>query len=155
MIPLPALGIDHGMQFIGLAISRTGYFAEPLMVIRRKSKAEDFAKINEVIRRENIAAIVLGLPPRPPDFVGHSQSDTVRNWAGHLYRAIPDLPIYFWDEGLTSFDAEAMLRETGKRVPQRVDAHAATVILQSCLDALREGQPLPDRFAPEPSPDED
>jgi hypothetical protein len=48
-----------------------------------------------------------------------------------------------------------MLRETGKRIPERVDAHAAAVILQSCLDALREGQPLPDRFVPEPPSDDD
>lgn len=146
-LPLPLLGLDHGLKVIGVAISRAGQFAEPLLVIRRKSKAEDFARLNELIAREKIGAVVVGLPPRPPDFVGHSQADTVRNWTAKLAEAITP-PIYFWDEGLTSVDAKARLAEVGSRPPQRLDAHAAAVMLQSCLDALREGQPAPERFTP-------
>ncbi|HLA43006.1 MAG TPA: Holliday junction resolvase RuvX [Aggregatilineales bacterium] len=138
------LGIDHGMQFIGLAISRTGNFADPLMVIKRKSKQQDFAKINEVIAREKITAIVLGLPPKPPNFEGHAQADSVRSWAQHLYEAVT-VPIYFWDEGLSSYDARDQLADVGKSA-ERVDAHAAAVILQQCLDALRDGHPAPEQF---------
>src|SRR5687767_4409478 len=142
----PILGIDHGTKVIGLALSQTGYFAKPLSVIYRKSKAEDFKRLNAILQEHRIKTIVLGLPPVPPDFVGHSQADTVRNWTGSLAAAIPEqIPIYFWDEGLTSEDAEAMLRDTGKSV-ERVDAHAAALILQQCLDALREGHPAPERF---------
>ena len=147
--PGPILGIDHGLKVIGLALSKTGYFAKPHALITRKSKAEDFHKINQVIADEGITAIVLGLPPVPPDFVGHSQADTVRNWADYLANALKhDLPIYFWDEGLSSVDAETLLDATGQSRPDRVDAHAAAVILQSCLDALREGHPAPERFTP-------
>ena len=141
------LGIDHGLKFIGLALSHNGVLASPLLVIQRKSKAEDFAKINQVIAEYSIKTVVLGLPPRPPDFVGHSQSDTVRIWAGRLAVAIGDIPIYFWDEGLSSVDATGLLRETGRR-EERVDAHAAAVILQSCIDEVRNDKTIPERLMP-------
>lgn len=143
------LGIDHGLKVIGLALSHTGYFADPLTVIHRKSKAQDFAKIREVIGKHKIENILLGLPPVPPGFVGHSQADTVRIWAGRLAEAVA-VPIYLWDEGLSSVDARAKLGETGASQPERIDAHAAAQILQTCLDAIREGTGEPQLFTPKP-----
>lgn len=140
------LGIDHGLKVIGLALSYSGALAKPYGLIHRTSKQADFAKIAKIIQKEHIQNIVLGLPPVPPDFVGFSQADKVRNWAGHLAQAIA-LPIYFWDEGLSSVDAEQHLRDIDQQVPERIDDHAAAVILQSCLDAVREGA-IPTRFEP-------
>ncbi len=138
------LGIDHGLKYVGLATcDRIGLIASPLTVLKRKSKAEDFAFINELIAAEQTVGVVLGLPPRPPDFVGHSQSDTVRLWGRRLAEVIT-VPIYLWDEGMSSIDAVERLRDAGKRVPEREDAHAAAVILQSFLDALREGAAWPE-----------
>jgi putative Holliday junction resolvase len=143
--PFPGrlLGIDHGTKFIGLAVcDRIGMVASPLEVLRRKSRKEDFATINIIITRETIVAIILGLPPRPPDFVGTSQSDIVRRWGKRL-AAVVGVPVYLWDEGLSTVDAEDLLADAGKRRPERVDAYAAAVILQSFLDAHRDGQPWP------------
>lgn len=142
----PVLCIDHGLKVLGFAISRTGFFAEPLRVIYRKSKKEDFAQINTIIQREKIQSILLGLPPIPPDFVGYSQADRVRSWAAHLAETV-NIPIFWWDEGLSSVDATQLLAETDQYL-ERVDAHAAAVILQSCLDALREGHSSPEMFVP-------
>lgn len=139
------LGIDHGTKYLGLALSLNGEFARPLSVLKRKSKAEDFARLQQIIKEHDIAAILLGLPPVPPGFVGHSQADTVRLWAERLAEAIA-LPIYLWDEGLSSHDARHMLRETGERPPERIDAHAASLILQTCLDAIRERDTEPTRL---------
>lgn len=137
------LGIDHGLKYIGLATcDRIGLIATPLRVIKRTSKKADFAILNQIIAEETIVGIVLGLPPRPPDFVGHSQSDTVRLWAQRL-AAVVTLPVYLWDEGLSSVDAIEQLIETGKRLPDRVDAYAAATILQSFLDSIRSGTPWP------------
>jgi putative Holliday junction resolvase len=151
MIPTPILAIDHGLQYLGLAISRSGQLASPLQVLKRKSKAEDFAQLRRVIQQEQIQSLVVGLPPIPPDFVGHSQSDTVRHWVGYLAQAIA-LPIYFWEEGLTTEDAISTLREQDKPIPKRVDAHAAAIILQTCLDAIHEQGAEPERFLPPPDP---
>jgi len=133
------LGIDHGEKVIGFATcDATGLIATPLNILKRKSKKEDFAFINQLIEQEKFVGVLLGLPPRPPNFVGHSQSDTVLLWGKRLVSAI-DIPVYLWDEGLSSVDAEERLRDIGKRIPERVDAYAAAVILQSFLDAVREG----------------
>jgi putative Holliday junction resolvase len=142
------LGIDHGLKVLGFAAcDRTGLLATPLTIRRRASKKDDFAFINTLIRQQEIAAIIVGLPPRPPDFEGHSQSDTVRLWSQRLAAAV-SVPVYFWDEGLSTDDAYALLAESGRRAPDRVDAYAAAVILQSFLDALREGAPWPERVPP-------
>lgn len=141
------LGIDHGLKVIGLALSQTGYFAKPYGLIQRTTNVQDLTRLKQIIQKEKITAIVLGLPPVPPDFVGYSQADTVKNWAKKLYAEVT-IPIYLWDEGLSSVDAEELLDDAGKPRLDRVDAHAAAVILQSCLDAVREGHPEPPRFVP-------
>jgi putative Holliday junction resolvase len=49
-----------------------------------------------------------------------------------------EVPIQFWDESFTTVQAEASLRQRGKRgkkARQQVDAVAAAFILQSYLDA--------------------
>lgn len=142
--PGKLLGIDHGLKIIGLATcDPTGLIAAPYGILERKSKQEDFGYLNRVIAQERIVGIILGLPPRPPDFEGFAQADKVKNWAQYLLGAV-SVPIHFWDEGLSSVDAETLLHMAGKRSTQRIDAYAATVILQSFLDALREGFPFPE-----------
>ncbi len=136
--PGKLLGIDHGAKVIGFAsCDRIGLIAAPLTLHYRTSKREDFAFINTLIEKYAIVAIIVGMPPRPPDFVGHSQSDTVRLWGQRLAGAV-SIPVYFWDEGLTSVDAEALFHATDQAAPDRIDAHAAAVMLQSFLDALRD-----------------
>lgn len=137
--PGKLLAIDHGEHVLGFATcDRIGVVASPLTIRYRTSKKEDFAFINQLIAAYDIVAILVGMPPRPPDFVGHSQSDTVRLWAQRLVRAV-SVPVYFWDEGLTTVDAAELLGEVGSRHDhERMDAHAAAVMLQSFLDALRD-----------------
>jgi putative Holliday junction resolvase len=67
----------------------------------------------------------------------------VRDYAADLGRAI-DVPIVFWDESLSTVEAEAALRaqgRRGKKLKERVDAVAATLILQAYLDAQRGDDP--------------
>ncbi len=141
----PVLAIDHGAKVIGLAISRRGHLAEPFGLIHRKSKRQDFARLHQIIQAEKIVALVVGLPPRPPHLTeaDAQQAKTLR-WVGHLSLAV-DLPIYLWDEGLSSMDAADKLRESPGSVPDRVDAHAAAIFLQDCLDATIP----PDRYTPQ------
>lgn len=143
------LGVDHGIQVLGFATcDAIGLIATPHSILRRTSKVEDFAYINRLIEQERIAAIVLGLPPHPPDFEGYSQSDTVRLWGQRLVQAV-NVPVYLWDEGLSTVDASENLRQSGKRLPKRLDAYAAAVILQTFLDAIRDGTPWPDPLSVE------
>ncbi len=140
------LGIDHGMKVIGLAVcDPTGLIARPLQLIVRASKKEDFAAINAIIAQHQIVGAIVGLPVSPPEITDYTQADRVKLWASRLAAAIP-VPVYLWNERYSSEDAEELMAEAGQDRPERIDAIAAAVILQSFLDALRdEGFPWPER----------
>lgn len=142
------LGIDHGLARIGLAVSdASGLVARELTVIHRKSKREDFEKINRIAAEQQVVALVVGLPVNfdmPPDVF--TQEDKVRNWVEHLKAATP-LPIVLWDEQLSSEDAKELARAQRRKPTEPIDDLAARVILQSYLDAVRDGtaEPPPTR----------
>lgn len=134
------LGIDHGLARIGLAVSdATGTVARELMVIKRKSNREDFERINRVAAEQGVIAIVVGMPynlDAASDQPG--QADKVRNWAAR-YAETTDLPIMFWDEQLTSQDALELAKRQRRKFKEPIDDLAARLMLQSYLDALRDG----------------
>lgn len=147
------LGIDHGTKVIGLAICDALWIAaRPLQILKRKSRAADFAQINAIIAKQQISAIVVGLPEQPADSVNPSteQADEVRNWSKRLAKAVA-IPIYLWPEQFSSFEAEQLAAEAGTRPAARIDDRAAAVILQSFIDAHREGMELPDPLSSKPS----
>jgi putative holliday junction resolvase len=142
------LGIDHGSHVIGVALCDASWLvARPLALLARRTRAEDFAKIQALLTAHNAVAMVLGVPeaslPGANDQGAHSQADTVRRWATRLAAAIP-LPIYLWDEGYSTSEAELMTMETEGPFPDRLDDRAAAVMLQSFIDAHPVGQTLPE-----------
>jgi len=134
------LGIDHGLVRIGLAVSDASRLvARELTIIERGTRQEDFERINRLAEQENVVGVVVGIPSdldATPD--EHTQADTVRRWV-ERYRATTQLPIILWDEHLTSEDAKALARQQKRRFRQPIDDLAARLILQSYLDALRDG----------------
>jgi len=145
------LGVDYGMKVIGLAVSDpSGMLARPLQLIYRKSKKEDFAKINTAIREQKTVALVVGLPESPPAITDYTQADRVRLWASRLAAAV-NVPVMFWNERYSSWEAEEALAAARKARPERIDAHAAAIILQEFLDAHRDGTPWPDAVLPSAS----
>lgn len=146
MIDLPRgrlLGIDHGAKVIGLAVCDAMWIvARPLGLLHRETRASDFEAIQTILDEQNITAIVLGLPETPEDFSGISQADTVRRWATRLAAAVK-IPVYLWDEGFSSFEADQLALELGDSLTTRNDDRAAAVILQSFIDAHPAGSELP------------
>jgi putative holliday junction resolvase len=134
------LGIDHGLQRIGIAVSDAlRISAREITIIERRSKKEDFAAINAIATRENVVGVVIGLPldlDAPPGI--HTQADTVRLWA-ERYAATTDLPITLQDEQLSSEEATAIAIEKKRRPRDPIDHIAARIILQRYLDAVRDG----------------
>jgi putative Holliday junction resolvase len=68
------------------------------------------------------------------------QSEYTREFADRLARHT-SLPVVFWDERLTSAEAERMLRESGASLDQKkrsVDRLAAVLLLESYLDFRRD-----------------
>ena len=129
------LGIDYGRKRTGLAICDAGeMIASPLKVLTM-TQSELVAGITDIVNRESVEAIVLGLPLNMDGTAGH-QVGRVKKFAAQIKEYI-DIPIHFQDERLSSFDAEGKLAGTEltrKKKKKRVDAVAAASILQSFLD---------------------
>ncbi len=133
------LSIDYGEKRTGLAICDAGeMIASPLAVVSGQSDL--ILRILEVIKSENVEAIVIGLPLNMDDTEG-PQVTRVRSFAVRLKEHI-DIPIHFYDERLSSFEAEKKLSGvdlTRKGKKKRLDAVAAAAILQSFLDEKNAG----------------
>jgi putative holliday junction resolvase len=131
------MALDLGEKRIGVAVSDgLRMIASGHSVFKRTSRAADFVHIQELVAAENVTLLVMGLPIA---LSGEDSRQTawVRHYTADLQNHL-DIPVIFWDEGLTTKQAEASLRARGKRgrqLKERVDAVAAAFILQSYLDA--------------------
>lgn len=146
------IGIDHGLARIGVAVSdRTGLLSRELAIIHRKSKREDFARLNHIAAEQDAGAFVVGLPldDEAPEGV-YTSEDRVRAWVEN-FRAATTLPIVLWDEQLTTVDAHELARSLRRKPRDPVDDLAARLMLQSYLDALRDGLAEPPPPPPPPS----
>ena len=132
-----ALGIDHGEARIGLAISDDlGMLAHPLETIHLKTVPDPLARIAEIVTRDQIGMIVLGLPRNMNGTYGPA-SEKVKEFAEKL-RAKVTCEIKLWDERLTSVAAQRSLHEAGRNVKNSrdvIDQVAAQLILQGWLDS--------------------
>jgi putative Holliday junction resolvase len=143
------LCLDHGIKRIGVAVSDANRLvARELHILTRQSKQEDFVALNTIAQQEGVVAIVVGIPySDAPDGV-HTQADTVRLWISR-FQETTKLPIIEWDEQLTSDDARDIAKYLRRKPTDPIDDLAARVILQSYLDALRDGlATLPPHPAP-------
>lgn len=133
------LALDLGEKRIGVAISdESRTVARSLIVLERKSRAADFERFGRMVDEHSVAMLVVGLPLLDSGEEG-DKARWIKEYAGDLQRHLK-VPIVFWDEGYTTVQAEASLRERGihgRKRRQRVDAVAAAFILQSFLDAQR------------------
>ncbi len=142
------LGLDVGEKRIGVAVSDPlGVIATPLTIIHHTRWQEDIERILDLARREGVEGIVVGVPYYL-DGTPSAQTQKVLRFVARL-RDRTDLPVLEWDESLSTEEAEARLREAGRRRRvEAVDAHAAAVILQEFLEAQRASQPSETQFPP-------
>jgi putative Holliday junction resolvase len=137
-VPHPRiLGLDIGARRIGVAISDPlGITAQGLETLHRKNKKYDLQFLNRIIREYDVKEIVVGLPLRMSGAEG-IQTEKIHAFADDLRKRF-DLPVHFWDERLTSAEANRLLRETDLSIEKRgkaVDRMAAILILQGWMEA--------------------
>lgn len=132
-------GIDLGTKTIGLAISDAGLsFAHPRPVIVRKKFTLDAQALLSVVEKENVVAIVIGLPVNMDGSEGPRVQATrafVRNM-----EKLTAIPFVYWDERLSTVAAERTLIEmdvSRRKREDRIDSAAAAFILQGALDRVR------------------
>ncbi len=134
--PHPALGIDHGDARIGIAATDDfGILAHPVETIDR-AKTDPIGRIVQLAALRKIRTLVVGLPLRMGGGEGAS-SIKVRKFAKELRERLPDIPVVFVDETLTTSSASAKLREAGKKAKNQkgiIDQAAAVEILNSWME---------------------
>lgn len=132
------MALDLGEKRIGVAISDpTRTIAAAHSVIERTSRQADFAAYRQIIAAEGVNLLIVGLPVT---LSGEDSAQTawVRDYTAELAENVP-VPVHFWDEAMTTMEAQASLRargKKGKKARERIDAVAAAFILQSYLDSL-------------------
>lgn len=133
------MGIDYGDARTGISISDpTGFLAGQPQVIHQWNLEKLTDELCELIRRERIEEIVMGLP-RNMDSTEGERAQKCRALAAEL-ETRTGVPVVLWDERRTTIEAHAILHATGKKQKKHkksVDAVAATLILQGYLDRRR------------------
>ena len=132
------LALDLGKRRIGLAVSdELGITAQGLATLQRTNVREDVAKVEQTIREKSVSLILIGNPVHMSGHEGR-QSQWVREFGDRL-REQTGVAVKFWDERLTTVEAQRVLRESGVSLHKRtqaVDRLAAVILLQSYLDSL-------------------
>jgi len=130
------LGLDIGEVTIGVAVSDAlGLTAQGLETIKRVGAESDFEQLQMLIKAYDVGEIVVGLPKNMNGTIG-SQAEKALHFAERL-RETFGLPVFTWDERLTTRGAEKFLIAADvsrKRRRKVINMLAAQLILQGYLD---------------------
>ncbi|HOL89549.1 MAG TPA: 6-phosphogluconolactonase [Anaerohalosphaeraceae bacterium] len=141
------MAIDHGDKRTGLALcDASERVVSPLMVLEGAENSP--AGIRRALESYQLDAVVIGLPYNMDGTEG-PRAAKVRRFAEELKKSLP-LPILFFDERLSSFEAQeklAAMELTRKKRKKRLDAVAAAAILEGFLEARKQAlAEFPGRF---------
>lgn len=135
------LGVDLGSVRVGLALSDPlGLTAQPQGWLPRNALAKDLGPLARLVEERGIGTIVVGHPRTLAGKVGPAAADA-EAFAARLAETLP-CRVVLWDERLTTAQAQRALLEGDLRRARRrevVDAAAASILLQSWLDAQTAG----------------
>lgn len=133
------LALDLGKRRIGLALSdELGLTAQGLETLERTNIRADLAQLAETIAQHNVSSILIGNPMHMSGREGR-QAEHAREFGARLQTAT-GLPVEYWDERLTTVEAQRVLRASGISIEKRakaVDRLAAVILLESYLDSRR------------------
>lgn len=134
------MGLDVGSKTVGVAFSDPlGWTAqaEEIIPIDEENQVFGIDRVAELIKREQVAGFVVGLPKNMNNTEG-PRVEASKHYGELLKERFPDLPVDFQDERLTTVEAHRMLVEEAdiSRAKQKkvIDELAASLILQNYLD---------------------
>lgn len=136
---MKAMGIDFGLKRIGVAFSdETKFLATPYEVYVRQNPEQDLQHFVDLINKNKVDEVVCGLPM---NMQGDEQeiADQTREFMDELQAKVA-VRLSFVDERLSSVLAEDVLKQTERdwrKRKQKLDAVAASIILQDYLDNMR------------------
>jgi putative pre-16S rRNA nuclease len=121
------LALDYGSARTGVAVSDpTGTLARPLEVVENASTTAGLKRLAELVEREGVERIVVGLPVTLRGERG-AQAEETEAFVAAL-RAVTEVPIESFDERFTTKLAEAQPSEAPS------DAVAAAHLLSTYLE---------------------
>ena len=129
------LSIDYGKKRTGLAVT------DPLQIIAgglaTVATSELFDYLQAYIAREQVEIIVIG-EPRQPNCEPSENLARVQQFVNRWRKAVPQVPIQFYDERFTSVLAHQAMLDGGLKKKARqnkglVDEISATIILEDYM----------------------
>ena len=133
------LSIDYGKKRTGLAVT------DPLQIIAgglaTVSTSELFDWLKAYLAKEPVELIVMG-EPRQPNGQPSENLGRVQQFVARWRKAVPEVPIEYYDERFTSVLAHQAMLDGGLKKKARqdkglVDEISATIILQDYLESKR------------------
>ena len=129
------LSIDYGKKRTGIAVT------DPLQIIAgglaTVSTSELFDWLKAYLAKERVERIVIG-EPRQPNGQPSENLQRVQQFVNRWRKAVPDVPIDYFDERFTSVLAHQAMIDGGLKKKARqdkglVDEISATIILEDYL----------------------
>lgn len=133
------LSIDYGKKRTGVAVT------DPLQLIAgglaTVLTTELFDFLKAYIARETVERIVIG-DPRQPNGQPSENQPRVQQFVNRWRKAVPQIPIEYYDERFTSVLAHQAMLEGGLKKKARqnkalVDEISATIILEDYLRSIK------------------
>ena len=132
------VSIDYGKKRTGLAVT------DPLQIIANGlatvSTSELFDFLKSDVSREQVERIVVGKPIQPNGMPSENMA-RVEQFVNRWRKAVPDIPVEYYDERFTSVLAHKAILDSGIGKKARrenkglVDEVSATIILQDWMKA--------------------
>ena len=127
------LGLDLGTKTLGLSISN-GLIATSLKTIRYEDIDKLIIELEKIIKENDINCLVLGFPKNMNNTIGPRALETLE-----FKKKLEELNylVELQDERLSTVSAHNYMIEADmsrKKRKEKVDALAATIILQTYLD---------------------
>jgi len=130
------LAIDYGVRRTGIAVT------DPLQIIANGLTTVDTPQLlrflQDYVQREQVERFVVGRPMQ----TNGAASENLRNveaFVARLQKAIPSIPVTWWDERYTSVMAHQTMLNSGigkmaRRNKALVDEISACIILQGWME---------------------
>ena len=138
------LGLDLGTKTLGLSLSdKTGLIANFYGTIRFNENDYDslLPKLKEIVEKEDVQKIVLGLPKHMNNDFGERAS--IATEFGKKINKEINIEVIMQDERRSTIEANNYLLEANvrrKKRKEKVDSIAANIILQTYLDRRNKNE---------------
>ena len=133
------IGVDMGSKRVGLSISdENRKIATPLKTVNYENIQILAEELKKIANENNVQAIIFG-NPKNMDGTEGSSSQSVKDKVKLISEKI-QIPIFLWDERLSTVGAFNLSSELDVNVTKRVkniDKNAAAFILQGAIDYLK------------------